>query len=97
MNLINQKLEPKAKGDSEVFVDDSEDEIETESGMAMKTAESRGWVAKKYTVGKNHKKSLILNFHAKNANQNIQLLSFCSKIQRFRVGKNSKKCLIFNF
>lgn len=51
MNLINQKLEPKAKGDSEVFVDDSEDEIETESGMAMKTAESRGWVAEKYTVG----------------------------------------------
>ena len=43
MKLINQKLDPKAKGDSEVFVDDdSENEIETESGVAMKTAESRG-------------------------------------------------------
>ena len=43
MKLINQKLEPNAKGDSEVFVDDdSENEIETESGVAMQTAESRG-------------------------------------------------------
>ena len=43
MKLINQKLEPKAKGDSEVFIDDDsedDDEIETASGMA--TAESRG-------------------------------------------------------
>ena len=67
MKLINQKLEPKAKGDSEVLVDDSEDEIETESGMAMKTAESRGWVAEKYTVGKNHQKCLISIFTPKTA------------------------------
>ena len=65
MKLINQKLEPKAKGDSEVFVDDSENEIETESGVAMKTAESRGWVTQNFTVGTNHHKCLIWIFPPK--------------------------------
>ena len=89
MKLINQKLEPKAKGDSEVFVDDSENEIETESGVAMKTAESRGWVTQNFTVGTNHHKCLIWIFPPKMAEvvQNIQLLIFGAKIQIYLLWK----------
>ena len=40
MKLVNQKLETKAKGDSQVFDDNDTEEDEVETGMA--TAESRG-------------------------------------------------------
>ena len=40
MKLVNQKLETKAKGDSQVFDDDDTEVDEIETGMA--TAESRG-------------------------------------------------------
>ena len=40
MKLVNQKLESKAKGDSQVFDDDDTEVDEIETGMA--TAESRG-------------------------------------------------------